>query len=92
MAPAATWHAGRVLVFLRYVLPALVCSAAIVVVIAGGGNDIALEGGAGLMGAGLSIWLMNVLFRVGVGNESDREAEEAARRYFDAHGRWPDEA
>ncbi len=24
--------------------------------------------------------------------DNDREKEEAAREYFDAHGRWPDEA
>ena len=27
-----------------------------------------------------------------VTGEKDREDEEAARRYFDEHGRWPDES
>jgi hypothetical protein len=34
-------------------------------------------------------WLIWVLAR-GSG-EDDRRAEEAAREYFDRHGRWPDE-
>lgn len=80
------------LLFLRHGLPALVCVVAVVIVAVRGPDDIALEGAAGFMGAGLSLWLMNFLFRFGVDNERDRDAEDAARRYFDAHGHWPDEA
>ncbi len=42
-------------------------------------------------GAGLSILLLNVLFRIGVAGDTERDREDAARAYFDAHGRWPDE-
>ncbi len=77
--------------FIRVWLPAIVTLAGIVVIIAGGGDDISLEGGAGIIGAGLAIWLMNVLFRVGLGNDRDRDAEDAARDFFDQHGHWPDE-
>jgi hypothetical protein len=77
--------------FLRYWLPALVCLSGVIVAAARGFDDIGLEGGAGLVGAGASIWLMNVLLRVGISGERDRDAEDAARRYFDEHGRWPDE-
>jgi hypothetical protein len=80
------------MILLRYVLPAVVCATAIVIVIVRGGDDISLEAGAAFMGAGLSIWLLNVFFRYGVDNEHDRDDEEDARRYFDAHGHWPDEA
>jgi ABC-type uncharacterized transport system permease subunit len=80
------------MILLRYVLPAIVCSTAVVIVIVRGGDDIAFEAAAAFMGAGLSIWLLNVFFRYAVDNEHDREDEEEARRYFDAHGRWPDEA
>lgn len=90
-APRSASHPGAALVFVRYVLPALVCIGAVVVLIARGADDIGLEGAAGIMGAGLSIWLMNVLFRVGVDNERDRDREDEARRYFDEHGRWPDD-
>ena len=77
--------------FLRYWLPALVALSGVVVAAARGFDDVGLEGGAGLVGAGGAIWLMNVLLRIGISGERDRDAEDAARRYFDQHGRWPDE-
>lgn len=82
---------GLVLTFVRIWLPAVVTLAGVVVMVAGGFDDIALEGGAGIIGAGLSIWLMNVLFRFGLGNDRDRDEEDAARDFYDAHGHWPDE-
>lgn len=42
-------------------------------------------------GAGLAILLLNVLFRMGVQGDADRDREEAARDYFSEHGVWPDE-
>lgn len=42
-------------------------------------------------GAGLSILLLNVLYRMGVQGDFDRDDEEAARDYFSEHGVWPDE-
>lgn len=82
---------AAVLPLVRIWLPAVVTLAGVVVMIAGGGDDVWLEGGAGIIGAGLAIWLMNVLFRVGLGNDVDRDREDAARDFYDAHGRWPDE-
>jgi hypothetical protein len=43
-------------------------------------------------GAGLSIVLLNVLFRIGVQGERERDAEHRAREHFTEHGDWPDEA
>ena len=54
-------------------------------------DSTGLEGGAGIIGAGLAIWLLNFLFRVGVSGERERDAEDEARAYFDRHGRWPDD-
>ena len=48
------------------------------------------EGWALFTGAGVAVLLLNLLFRMGVEGDRDREREEAARRYFDEHGRWPD--
>ncbi len=79
------------LTFVRIWLPAIVTLAGLAVMIIGGFDEIALEGGAGIIGAGLSIWLMNVLFRVGLDNDRDRDEEDAARDFLDAHGHWPDE-
>ena len=44
-----------------------------------------------LVGSGLSVALLNVLFRYGSKGDREREAEDAARDYYDEHGRWPDE-
>ena len=65
--------------------------AGVAVMVIGGFDEIALEGGAGIIGAGLAICLMNVLFRVGLDNDRDRDEEDAARDFLDAHGHWPDE-
>jgi hypothetical protein len=73
----------------RYVLPGLVTLAGIVAM--SFGTDTSLEGGTGLIGAGLSIYLINWLFRQGVRGESAREAEERARAYYARHGRWPNQ-
>lgn len=77
--------------FVRIWLPAVVTFAGVVVMVAGGFDDVALEGGAGIIGAGLSIWLMNVLFRVGLHDDVDRDREDAARDFYGTHGHWPDE-
>ena len=44
-----------------------------------------------LVGSGLSVALLNVLFRYGSTGDREREAEDAARDYYGEHGRWPDE-
>jgi hypothetical protein len=41
-------------------------------------------------GAGISVLLFNMLVRIGASGEGERAREEAARRYFEQHGRWPD--
>ena len=82
----------RWLFALRWVLPGLIFVTGIVVIGAGGGSDNAIEGGAMFMGAGIAVLLLNVLFRIGVEGDDSRDREEAARRYFDEHGHWPDQA
>ncbi|HWX96594.1 MAG TPA: hypothetical protein VNZ01_07045 [Solirubrobacteraceae bacterium] len=79
---------GWLLTFVRYVLPGAVVVAGLVVMSLGGESD--LEGGAGIVGAGLAIFFLNWLFRAGASGEREREAEEAARDYLDRHGHWPD--
>lgn len=80
----------RVLIAIRYVLPGIVVLGGLLGVVVLGSADAA-EGGAAVIGAGLSIALLNFLYRVGVDGETERDAEEAARDYYTAHGRWPDE-
>ena len=76
------------MVVLRYVLPGVVVVAGIVVMALGDETD--LEGGGGIVSAGLAIYFINWLFRMGASGDREREAEDAAREHFDRHGRWPD--
>ena len=56
------------------------------------GDDLPwAEGGAFVVSAGLSIWLLNVLHRMGVSGDRARDEEDEARAFFDRHGRWPDD-
>ena len=75
----------------RVWLPAVVVVAGVVLWAIHPSADRA-EGAAAIVGAGLAIWLLNALFRVGVTGDRERDAEDAARAYFDEHGHWPDEA
>ena len=77
--------------FVRTWLPAIVVVGGVAVICIGR-SETALEGGAGIIGAGLSIWLFNVLLRVGYTGEVDRHHEQDAREFFDRTGVWPDEA
>jgi hypothetical protein len=74
----------------RYALPAAIVVAGFIV-LAVGPSGAAVEGGMGLIGAGLAVGFLNLLFRIGASGDREREAEERAREYFDRHGRWPDE-
>jgi hypothetical protein len=75
------------LVGIRYVLPAAVTLAGLVLMALGGEAD--LEGGASIVSAGLAIYFLNWLFRLGASGDRERDAEQAAREYFNRHGRWP---
>ena len=48
-------------------------------------------GGGLIVAAGLSVWLLNWFFRIGVRGDRERDAEDRARDFYDAHGHWPDE-
>lgn len=76
--------------FVRYGLGAIVTLAGIVVLFINP-SGFGVDGFALGAGAGLSVVMLNWLFRLGVEGEQDREREEAARRYLDEHGVWPDE-
>jgi hypothetical protein len=73
----------------RYALPSAICLVGLGFLIADPGANY--EGAMALLGAGLSVLLVNLLFRFGVTSDHDRAQEDAARREFDRTGRWPDE-
>jgi hypothetical protein len=77
----------------RWWLPLGLIAIGIVMLLVGAirSDDIWAEGGALMVSAGLSVWLLNVLHRVGVRGDRERDRENEARTYFDEHGRWPDD-
>jgi hypothetical protein len=75
----------------RYGVPGVIFLAGVVVFAAVGDREVALEIGAMFWGVAIAVFLLNFFFRMGVSGEVDRDREEAAREYFDEHGRWPDE-
>lgn len=77
------------MVGLRYVLPVVIVLGGAIVMAFGSETD--LEGGAGIVSAGLAVWGMNWLYRASIEGDRVREVEEAARDYLDVHGHWPDE-
>ena len=82
MSPRLVWA-------VRYALPAAICLVGLVFLDRDPGGNF--EGAMALIGAGLSVLLVNLLFRFGVAGDRDRADEDAARREFDRTGRWPDE-
>ncbi len=72
----------------RYGIPALIAAAGIVALVIGGS-------GAGLgvvlIGSAFMVLLINVLFRVSIVSNHERDEEERAREQFDRTGRWPGE-
>lgn len=76
--------------FTRVWLPIGIAMVGVVLLFAKGGTE-GLEGAFLFWGIAASVWLLNVLHRIGVGGEGEREAEDEARAFHAAHGRWPDE-
>ena len=76
--------------FVRYGLPALLIVAGFVLLVFAP-DSTRYEGFSMCVGAGLAIWLLNWLFRMGAIGDRERDDEEAAREYLATHGHWPDE-
>jgi hypothetical protein len=75
---------------IRYGLPTVLVLAGFAVLFAVEGAA-RFDGFAMFVGAGLSVALLNVLFRFGAAGDREREEEERARDFFSQHGHWPDE-
>lgn len=83
------WLERSALIAVRYGLPGalLVAGTALVLLDL---DDATVGLGVGLALAALVVFLLNVLMRAGISSQADRDREEAARAYFDRHGRWPE--
>jgi hypothetical protein len=74
----------------RHGVGAIMIIGGIVVLIANPAG-LGTDGFAMAAGGGLSVLLINYMYRLSVSSELDRIQEEQARRYFDEHGEWPDD-
>jgi hypothetical protein len=77
--------------FVRYGIPGLLFIAGCLMAAIDSDHQRGLEVGGMVVGAALTVLLMNVLFRIGMEGDKDRDKEDAARVFFDEHGYWPDE-
>jgi hypothetical protein len=77
------------LIAFRYVIPAILVLTGLVLMLTDWPDGA--EAFSLFAGAGLSIVLLNVLFRMGVEGDAERRREDEARDYFSRHGHWPDE-
>jgi hypothetical protein len=77
--------------FVRYGIPFALAVTGIVLLFAAD-ETVAPEAWAGFTGAGIAVLLLNLLFRIGVQGQEERDREDDARAYFDRHGRWPDDS
>ncbi len=74
---------------IRYGIPlALFIAGGIVTATAG---SVGIAAGALFFSAASAVLLLNVLYRIGVEGDKERDTEQSARDFFDEHGRWPDE-
>jgi hypothetical protein len=94
-APRVREHGGvsdrRLLFSLRYLVPAVVCGAGVVILVVAGGGGYGPDALAVLFGAGGAIFLMNKFMRMGIDGDGERDVEEAGRLFLDRYGMWPDE-
>jgi hypothetical protein len=79
----------RPLALVRIGLPAVIAGAGAALVVAGG--ESAQGAGVLLMGVAVLVVVANVLIRLALQSESERDLEERRREFFDDHGHWPDE-
>jgi hypothetical protein len=78
------------MLFIRYGIGAImVVGGAIMLIVSPAG--LGVDGFAMAVGGGLSVLLLNYMYRLSVASEDDRAREEEARAYFDEHGEWPEE-
>jgi hypothetical protein len=72
----------------RYGIPLAIATAGVVALAIGGD---AAGAGVVLIGSAAIVFLLNLLFRISVVSNRERDAEERAREFYAKHGRWPGE-
>ena len=74
---------------IRYGIPLVLLVVGVIVSATAGGVGVAA--GALFFSAASAVLLLNVLYRIGVQGDKERDTEREARDFFDEHGHWPDE-
>ncbi len=74
---------------LRWWIPAALCVIGTVLLFADSFDTFGVSAFAAFVGAGLSTWLINFLWRLGVSGDDERDREAQERVYLAHHGRWP---
>jgi ABC-type antimicrobial peptide transport system permease subunit len=74
---------------IRYGIPLVLLIAGLIISATAGG--VGLAAGALFFSAASAVLLLNVLYRIGVQGDRERDTEQEARDFFDEHGHWPDE-
>jgi drug/metabolite transporter (DMT)-like permease len=77
------------LAIVRIWLPVAIAVAGVLLVVLGG--DAARGAGIVLIGVAALVVIANLLIRLGLLSERDREREQRRRRDFTRRGHWPDE-
>jgi hypothetical protein len=72
----------------RYGLPLAMAIGGIVAITQGGD---AAGFGVVLVGSAFIVLMINLMFRLSLVSNRERDVEEQAREFYDRHGRWPDE-
>jgi hypothetical protein len=73
---------------IRYGIPLVLLIVGTIVTATAG--HVGVAAGALFFSAAGAVLLLNVLHRIGVEGDRERDREEEARVYFDKHGHWPD--
>jgi hypothetical protein len=76
------------LLSVRYGIPAVLVLAGLICLFVAPDTS-RWEAWALFTGSGLSVLLLNVLYRIGVRGDEERDEEDAARAHFEAEGEWP---
>lgn len=74
----------------RYGIGGVLVIAGLVLLIVNPGG-FGVDGFAMAVGSGLSVLLLNWMYRLAVASEDERDQEEAARVFLAEHGHWPDD-
>lgn len=73
---------------LRYGLPIATAVAGIVIIVVGSG-EIATTAGVVVIGVAFMVFIANVLARLTISSQDDRDREQEARETFIREGHWP---